>query len=110
MNLVLFVNGAVKPYVDWLENRKRYGTSQEKYRRRGSVVLHTGPHAMQSNPYSGLFYRRVILTLKFIPHEHTVYTLESVLDHIYVFLDRTLSALLRTVRTHLLIRTLSHQN
>ena len=25
MNLVLFVNGAVKPYVDWLENRKRYG-------------------------------------------------------------------------------------
>lgn len=69
MNLVLFVNGAVKPYVDWLENRKRYGTSQEKYRRRGSVVLHTGPHATQSNPYSGLFYRRVILTLKFIPHE-----------------------------------------
>jgi len=72
MNLVLFVNGAVKPCVDWLENRKRYGTSQEKYRRRGSVVLHTGPHAKQSNPYSGLFYRRVILTLKFIPHEHTV--------------------------------------
>ena len=69
MNLVLFVNGAVKPYVDWLENRKRYGTSQEKYRRRGSAVLHTGPHAMQSNPYSGLCYRRVILTLKFIPHE-----------------------------------------
>jgi len=69
MNLVLFVNGAVKPYVDWLENRKMYGTSQEKYRRRGSAVLHTGPHAMQSNPYSGLFYRRVILTLKFIPHE-----------------------------------------
>ena len=30
--------------------------------------------------------------------------LESVLDHIYVFLDRTLSALLRTVRTRLLIR------
>ena len=44
----------------------RCGTSQEKYRRRGSVVLHTGPHAKQSNPYSGLFYRRVILTLKFI--------------------------------------------
>ena len=73
MNLVLFVNGAVKPYVDWLENRKRYGTSQEKYRRRGSVVLHTGPHAKQSNPYSGLFYRRVILTLKFIPHERILH-------------------------------------
>ena len=43
-------------------------------------------------------------------HGGTVFTLESVLDHIYVFLDRTLSALLRTVRTHLLIRTLSHQN
>ena len=45
-----------------------------------------------------------------VKRRSTVYTLESVLDHIYVFLDRTLSALLRTVRTHLLIRTLSHQN
>jgi hypothetical protein len=72
MNLVLFVNGAVKPYVDWLENRKRYGFpwyESRKISEEGQCCPTTGPHAQPSHPYSGLFYRRVILTLKFIPHE-----------------------------------------
>jgi hypothetical protein len=60
----------------------------------------------------GAFKTKVITTIstsrlssKEVPEVPSI--LESVLDHIFVFLDRTLSALLRTVRTHLLFRTLS---
>ena len=66
----------------------------------GVQALRRGQYPWTDNTWAGQY-----------PWTHcTVYTLESVLDHIYVFLDRTLSALLRTVRTRLLIRTLSHQN